>query len=459
MLEPLPAPGEIALKIAFVFSIVLANAFFVASEFALVSVRRTRVDQLAADGNSSALALQGALKQIDRYIAAVQVGVTLASLMLGSLGEQTLQPLFAHLLAGIGMPEVLIGITRAAVATVLAYFIMTVFTVVIGELMPKAVTLQKSETVALLTIRPMVLFVKLVTPMVWLLNGIGGFLLRAFGIKNFDEGAQVHSPEELDLLFAQSHDAGELTKTEFEILHRVVKFSDLTAREVMVPRVEMKALPVTMTSGELRAYLHNQPHTRVPVFHGSLDEIVGITHLKDLLKLLAAAPPDDAPINLMTCVRDAARVPETITIDRLLVEFKRRRQQMAVVIDEYGGTSGIVTMGDLLEQAFGDVHDEFDRPEPELQKLPDGRLRLSGRVRIEEVNERFGTGFPTDDADTMAGLVLDALGRVAAVGDSVEVCGAKLLVEAVEKQRIVTILLQLSPEQSRDNRSDTAAAA
>src|SRR5687768_7505358 len=213
----------------------------------------------------------------------------------------------------------------------------------------------------MLIVRPMMWFTWICTPLVWMLNHSVNFLLKLLGLHVAEGHAQVHSPEELDLLFAQSHDAGELTKTEFEILHRVVRFSDLTAREIMVPRVEMKALPVSMKRAELIAYINDEPHTRVAVYHGSLDEIVGIAHLKDLLKLagLTTPPEGEVALNLMPIVRDAPRVPETITIDRLLVDFKKRRQQMAIVIDEFGGTSGIVTMGDLLEQAFGDVHDEF----------------------------------------------------------------------------------------------------
>ncbi len=450
-LQPLPPTGEIVARLVFVFALVLINGFFVASEFSLVSVRRTRIDQLAVEGNSSALALQAALLRIDKYIAAVQVGVTVASLVLGGLGEQTLEPLFHHLLSGF-MPPAVIGVSRVVVATLLAYFVMTVFHVVIGELLPKAITLQKAEAVALFTVKPMSWFVRGATPVVWLLNGLGGLLLKAFGLQKMEGHAQVHSPEELDLLFAQSHDAGELTKTEFDILHRVVRFSDLTAREIMVPRVEMKALPLTMTRSELSGYIGGEPHTRVPVFHGSMDEIVGIAHLKDLLKYVGASPQHESGerVNLMPIVRDAPRVPETITIDRLLVDFKKQRQQMAIVIDEFGGTSGIVTMGDLLEQAFGDVHDEFDDPKPEIQKLPDGKFLLHGRLLIEEVNERFGTGFPTDEADRIAGLIQDRLGRAAIEGDEVVIGQTKLRVEKVEQRRIVTIKMELPAPENED---------
>jgi CBS domain containing-hemolysin-like protein len=449
-------------QLSVVAALVLANGFFVASEFALVSLRRTRIDQLAAEGNAAAVVVQRAVRDLDRYIAATQVGITVASLMLGGIGEKTFHHLFEPLLLMAGMPKEAGPITASALALGLSYFIMTALHVIVGELMPKSIALQQPENISLLIGRPMMLAARLFTPLVWVLNGTGNFLLRRMGLHASEGHAQVHSPEELDLLFAQSHDAGELTKTEFEILHRVVRFSDLTAREVMVPRVEMSALPLTMTRAQLQAYLQDQPHTRVPVFRNTNDDIVGVAHLKDLVRLAAATPAEESgneSINLMKIVREAARVPETITIDRLLVEFKRRRQQMAVVIDEYGGTSGLVTMGDLLQQAFGDVHDEFDRPEPEVTPQPDGSIRVNGRVRIDEINEVYGTGFSTEEADTVAGLVMDALGRVAAPGDEVVIGGVRLQVEAVDRQRILSLLMWPVKERLSDQKGPLPPAS
>lgn len=452
----LPSLGTAATQMAVVGALVLANGFFVAAEFALVAARKTRIDQLAAEGNASAVVVKNALRDLDRYIAATQVGITIASLILGGYGEPALVRILGPLFLKAGLPIEGTPFTAGAIAVGLAYFIMTALHVIVGELMPKSIALQQPERVSLLVGRPMTWVAKLFTPLIWMLNGTGNFLLKRLGLHASEGHSQVHSPEELDLLFAQSHDAGELTKTEFEILHRVVRFSDLTAREIMVPRVEMKALPVSMRRADLIAYINDEPHTRVAVYHGSLDEIVGIAHLKDLLKLAGLNTPQEteAALNLMPIVRDAPRVPETITIDRLLVDFKKRRQQMAIVIDEFGGTSGIVTMGDLLEQAFGDVHDEFDHPEPEIQKQADGTVLLNGRLLIEEVNERFGTGFPTDEADTIAGLVLNELGRIAAPGDKVEIGGTKLYVEKVERQRITGIRLELSEANSQTGTSE-----
>jgi CBS domain containing-hemolysin-like protein len=439
---------------AIVLALVLANGFFVASEFALVSVRRTRIDQLAAEGSSSAVVVQRAVRDLDRYIAATQVGITIASLMLGGIGEPALHHILQPLFFMAGLPDSGTAFTSAAVATGLAYFIMTALHVIVGELMPKSIALQKAEATCLVIGRPMTLIAKLFTPLIWMLNGTGNFLLRRIGITASEEHAQVHSPEELDLLFTQSHEGGKLSATEREILHRVVKFSDLTAREVMVPRVEMHGLPVELPRNDLVTFVHGTPHTRVPIYHGSLDDIVGIAHLKDLVRFVAALDPNGEPtaaVQLTSLVREAARVPETITIDKMLIEFKRRRQQMAIVIDEYGGTAGLITMGDLLQQVFGEVHDEFDEQEPEIHVRPDGRIHLPGKVLIDEVNERYGLGFRDDEADTIAGLVLGILGRPAVVGDEVEIHHARLRVEAIDRLRITEISLLLPADSNGES--------
>jgi CBS domain containing-hemolysin-like protein len=466
--------GSTLLDIAIVFLLVLANSFFVASEFALVSVRRTRIDQLAAEGNGAASVVQRAVRDLDRYIAATQVGITIASLLLGGLGEQTLEPLLTPLFSW--MPEEWLGITRTALVASFAYFIMTALHVIIGELMPKSIALQRAERTALWIGRPMSIFAVVFSPLIWLLNGIGNFLLRLLGFHAAEGHSQVHSPEELDLIFTESHKGGEINQTEFEILHRVVRFSDTTARAIMVPRLEMQTLPGRITRRALDDFLRNRPHTRIPMYWDSLDNIVGIVNSKDLEHLnnqelsqeleqmkmamagksngqraldgSQATAADEKILDLKPLALKAAFVPETIRIDGLLAELKRRRQQIAIVIDEYGGTVGLVTLADVLEQVFGDLPQEGAETEPQILKRSDGSIQLAGRVSIDEVNEVFGFGFPTDQAVTMAGLVLDALGRTAAVGDEVEINNIRIRVEKVDRFRIATLGLFLPPGES-----------
>src|SRR5690349_21099843 len=252
------------MNIAFVFILVLANSFFVASEFALVSVRKTRIDQLAAEGSGAATVVQRAVRDLDRYIAATQVGITLASLLLGGLGEKTLEPILSFVFRW--MPEQWLGVTRATFVAGFSYFIMTALHVIIGELMPKSIALQRAERTALWIGRPMTFFAVIFSPLIWLLNGIGNFLLRRLGFHAAEGHNQVHSPEELDMIFTESHKGGEINQTEFEILHRVVRFSDTTVRAIMVPRLEIQALPVTMTRKTLADFLQKRPHTRIPVY-------------------------------------------------------------------------------------------------------------------------------------------------------------------------------------------------
>ena len=465
--------GSTALDLAIVFLLVLANAFFVASEFALVSVRKTRIDQLAAEGNRTAGVVQRAVRDLDRYIAATQVGITLASLLLGGIGERSLEPILSFLFAWV--PEEWQGLTRGALVAGSAYFIMTALHVIIGELMPKSIALQKAEGTALWIARPMSFFAVIFSPLIWLLNGIGNFLLRLLGFHAAEGHDQVHSPEELDMIFTESHKGGEINQTEFEILHRVVRFSDTNVRAVMVPRLEMQALPVRIMRKELADFLQSRPHTRIPVYQESLDEIVGVVNSKDLehlysqelaqeLKQLKSeisakhngqriqdADNEVKTLDLTPLVIEAAFVPETIRIDRLLTELKKRRQQIAIIVSEYGVTSGLITLADLLEQVFGDLPDETAETEPEIEQRPDGSVKLAGGVSIDEVNELFGLGFPSDEAVTMAGLVINALGRTATVGDEVEIHGLRLRVENVDRFRISTLILFIPPERTSEN--------
>jgi CBS domain containing-hemolysin-like protein len=323
-------------------------------------------------------------------------------------------------------------------------------------------------------------FAAIFSPLIWLLNGIGNFLLRLLGFHAAEGHSQVHSPEELDLLFTESHKGGEINQTEFDILHRVVRFSDTTARAIMVPRLEMQALPTAITRRELSDFLQSRPHTRIPVYQNSLDEVVGIVNSKDLEHLISrelsqeleqvktvilskhnGQPPgyagqsaEEKTLDLTPIVSAATFVPETIRIDTLLAELKKHRQQIAIIVDEYGGTAGLITLVDLLEQVFGDLPDEeAEETEPEILKKPDGSIQLAGSVSIDEVNELFGFGFSTGEAVTMAGLVLTALGRIASVGDEVIINRVRIRVESVDRFRITTLSLFL-PEGNSNRETD-----
>ena len=441
--------GNLPLRLLFVVFLVLLNGFFVASEFALVAVRKSRIDQLAAEGSGAALVVQSAVNHLDRYIAATQVGITIASLLLGGIGESALHELFTPLFGWVPRTQ-FAWLTGSAVAIGMAYFVMTAMHVIIGELMPKSIALQSAEKVCLVIGRPILFFGKLFAPLIWLLNGTGNFLLGLIGVHSAEGHGSVHSSEEIGILVKESHQGGQLNDTEAEILHRVVKFSDLTLREVMVPRVEMQALAVEITRGTLRQWIESRPHSRVPVYHGSPDEIIGILHLKDVLPFVAKMPSDgdEVKVPLMGMVREVLRLPETMTVDKLLTKFKGRRQQIAIVIDEFGGTAGMITLGDLLEQVFGEVADEFDDEAAEIRVLNEREALIAGRALISEVNEEFDTSFSQNEADTFAGLVLNELGRPAIVGDEVTINGARILVEGIDRLRITELRLTLPQSEA-----------
>jgi CBS domain containing-hemolysin-like protein len=350
---------------------------------------------------------------------------------------------------------------------------MTAMHVIIGELMPKSIALQRSESTALLIGRPMTFFALVFSPLIWLLNGIGNFLLGLLGFHAAEGHEQVHSPEELDLIFAESHLGGELNQTEFEILHRVVRFSDTIARAIMVPRLEMQTLPVNITHGMLTRFLKSRPHTRIPVYRDTLDQILGIVNSKDLehlinrelareverLKLAASAgdngkhkadlhqTDEEKLLDLTPLLLDAAFVPETIRVEGLLAELKKHRQQMAIVVDEYGGTVGMIALADILDEICGELPDEGEESEPEIMERPDGSIQLAGRVSINEVNELLGLDFPTEEAVTMAGLALSELGRIASVDDEVEINGLRIRVEGIDRVRITRLGLYLPAQE------------
>jgi len=466
--------GSTAIDLIIVFILVLANSFFVASEFALVSVRKTRIDQLAAAGNRAAAVVKHAVHDLDRYIAATQVGITIASLLLGGIGERTLEPILTPLF--LWMPDEWQGITRTTLVTGFAYFIMTAMHVIIGELMPKSIALQRSERTALLIGRPMAFFAALFSPLIWLLNGVGNYLLGLLGFHASEGHEQVHSPEELDLIFAESHLGGEINQTEFEILHRVVRFSDTIARAIMVPRLEMQTLPANITHGMLTRFLQSRPHTRIPVYGNTLDEIIGIVNSKDLEHLINRElsrevehlkkaisggdngkhaadihqPEGEKPLDLTSLLWDAAFVPETIRIEGLLAELKKHRQQVAIVVDEYGGTVGLIALADILEEIFGELPDEGEESEPEIMERSDGSIQLAGGVSINEVNELLDLDFSTDEAVTMAGLVLNELGRIASVDDEVEINGLRIRVEGIDRFRIIRLGLFLPAKEGSE---------
>ena len=429
------------LRLAGVAVLVLANGFFVAAEFALVSVRRTRVDELIQQGNTEARSVKRALEDPDRFIAATQLGITIASLGLGWLGEPALGHLFEPLIAFL--PTETIGLASHTLSAALSFLIITFLHVVIGELAPKSVALQDPERTSLIVARPTLWVEWLFKPAIWALNGSGNLLLRRVGVDPATGHHLVHSVEELKMLVQASEEGGVLEDEARDMLHAVFDFGLVLARQVMAPRTEMVAISADATIEELINLAGGHSHTKYPVYEGDLDHILGVVHTKDLVRVQHNQRRTTTVRGLM---RETLFVPETIRVGDLLRQFRVNRQHIAIVLDEYGGTAGMVTLGDLIAEIIGDIGDPFDKSVPEIRRLPDGSSLIEGTTPIETVNEQFDLELKDPNYDTIAGFVLGKLDRIASVGDEVQADGARLKVEALDGLRIARVSLHPAGE-------------
>jgi CBS domain containing-hemolysin-like protein len=422
--------------------LVLTNGFFVATEFAIVAVRRSRLEQLAAEGDASAQAAKEIVGHLDTYIAACQLGITMASLALGWLGE----PAFAHLveppltlLVGSFAPMAAHG-----VAVAFAFVIITTLHIVIGELAPKGLALQKPEATTLFVARPLQFFETVLRLPIRLLNGVGNGVLRLFGMQPASGHEMVYSVEELRLLVTGMQQAGVVDRVEARIASRAFRFGDVTAGELMTPRTEVHSIPAAASLDQaLDAGLATR-HTRLVVYDGSLDEVVGVVHLRDLLR--AQRSNATQSFDLRALAQPVISVPASKAADKLLEEMRGARRQLAVVVDEYGGTAGIVTLEDLLEVLVGRIGDGSLAPDlqlpPEPIRQPDGSLLLEGLTRLSEFEELTGLrvdGATRSEVDTLGGLVMAVLDRIPRVGDEVGVAGRRLRVEALDGRRVAAV--------------------
>jgi CBS domain containing-hemolysin-like protein len=435
------------LKLGAVVLLVLANGFFVAAEFSLVSVRSTRIAELVAQGHLSAAAVQKAIRNPDRVIAATQLGITLASLGLGWIGE----PALAHLIlpvVSLFPGSIQSGISHS-ISAGLAFAIITFLHVVVGELAPKSIALQNPEKTSLVVAAPTLWTERFFKPAIWALNGAGNTLLRLVGVQPASGHELVHSVAELKMLVSASAEGGVVEVEEREMLHAVFDFGDLLVRQVMIPRTEIVAVEADAPLEEIIALVTQSTYTKFPVYDDNLDQILGIVHVKDLLGAMQGAPGWQN-ITARSLVRDPVYVPETISVSTLLHQFRANRQHIAIVLDEFGGTAGLVTLEDLLEEIVGEVSDPFDRFTPDIQTLPDGSVLIDGMTLIEEVNAQLGLHLQDPDYDTIAGYFLGKLGRIPKVKETVEEGGLRLQVEAMDGLRIARLSLTRDENSTRE---------
>jgi CBS domain containing-hemolysin-like protein len=419
--------------LAAVVLLVLLNGFFVAAEFSLVSVRRTRVEEMIAQGVREAEAVRKAIHDPDRFIAATQLGITLASLGLGWIGEPALSHLIDPVIALIPLPDTWANVTSHSVSAVLAFAAITFLHVVVGELAPKSIALQRTEQTALVVARPTLWSEWIFRPGIVLLNGAGNWILKRLGFEPAAGHELVHSVEELKLIVEASADQGMLDGSQQDMLRAVFDLREVLVRQLMIPRTEMAMLAVGARLRDVLAIHKEHPHGKVPVYEGDQDHVVGILYVRDIVEELAEG-------NLSAPVRPFLRkvifLPETARISAALTAFRAERQHIAIVLDEYGGTAGLITLEDVLEEIAGEMPDQYDTDGPEIAKRPDGSWVVSGLALIEDVNDTLGLSLSDENYDTIGGYVMGKLERIPQKGDEVSARAAHFKVEQVDGMRI-----------------------
>ena len=426
---------SIAARLVAVVLLVLANGFFVAAEFSLVTVRRTRAEQLAEEGHPLGPTLLRAVGNLDPIIAATQLGITMASITLLWIGEPAVASLLIPVL-GLILPEDVVAIGAHSIAVVFAFLFITTLHIVLGELAPKSLALQRPEGTALIVVRPVEVFLTVFKPFIWSLNAAGNLTLRLMGIRPAPGIHLVHSVEELKLMVIASQQAGLLSEGEEGMIERVLDFSEVRAHHIMIPRTEMMCVALDVSPDELFSLVSTRGFDRYPVFLDNLDNIVGIVHARDVLRLMRAMRHRSHQPPVSEIMREPLVLPESLVVEDLLAELRTRRSHLAILVDEYGGTAGLVTLDDILRYVVGEVRDEFDVERPEIQAGPDGVYLVDGLLAIEDVNERLGLKLDSDEFDTIGGLLLGQLGRRPTIGDQATVDGTVMRVDELDGLRI-----------------------
>ena len=384
-----------------IFIVLIAlTAFFVATEFAIVKVRQSRIDQLIAEGTKGSASAKHVTTHLDEYLSACQLGITVTALGIGMVGESTFEFILHPLFEAIGIPTGYIKVFTVAAAFVIATFIH----VVVGELAPKTIAIQKAERVTLLFAKPIMVFYKVLYPFIWLLNGSARLLLKLFGMKPANEHEMSHTEEELRLLLSDSFKSGEINKNELQFVNNVFEFDDRIAREIMVPRTEIIGFDLSTEFEEMMQTISEERYTRYPIFDGDRDNIVGFLNIKDLLTRGLKNRVQEHSFTLSDYVNPIINTIETTPIHDLLQKMQKERIHIAVLLDEYGGTSGIVTVEDILEEIVGEIRDEFDEDEiPEVRKVEEGHYLLHAKVLLDDAEKLLFTEYNMDEVDTIGG--------------------------------------------------------
>ncbi len=432
------------LKILAVLILVLANGFFVAVEFALVSVRRARIETLAAAGKSGANAVLRALDHLDAMLSASQFGITIASLALGAVGESTLARLFEPILLTF-LPAGASVLIAHSIAIAVAMAVITYLHLVLGEYAPKALAIEKAEAIALATARWMELFYKTFKPFIWLINVSGIKFLRLIGVEFRPGHHTIYTEDEIRRLIDLSHQSGHLQEEEKELIHNVFEFADMTAREIMIPRTEVVALEQRASFEDVVRQFQMSGYSRLPVYNGNFDEIVGVLHSKDVMPFLLK----ESEFDLEKVMRQAIFIPDTARLGDVLQHLQKSSVHLAIVVDEHSGVEGILTLEDLLEEIVGEIQDEHDEALiAKLSKKGEGIFSIDAGMTIREANRKFDLKLPeSDNYTTVAGFLIARAGRLLDQGDTVEHNGTRFTIERVARRRITGVRMEHLPEK------------
>jgi putative hemolysin len=425
-------------QVAAVLLLVLANAFFVAAEFSIVTLRRTRVEELLTQHHPMARSLRIAVNNPSPFIATTQLGITMASLALGWIGEPLLAAVIEPSLAFL--PANVANITANSIATVLAFLLITSIHIVLGELIPKNLALQRPEAVSVVVVEPMLVLQAVLRPFVSVLTSAGSLGLRAFGLTSRHNHGLVYSVDELRMIVASSRQAGVLDESEEDLIERAFHFAELRAHEVMVPRTDVIAVPVDATIAMVFEQAARTKREQFPVYESTIDNIVGVVFLVDLARGIGRV--DVTRVGIRPFIREALVVPETLGVDDLIERMRLHRTHVAILVDEYGGTAGLVKLVDVLERVVGQVPDEFSATVPDITRLADGTIAIDGLTNLSDVTEQLGLDLTSDVYDTIGGYVLGEIGRRPRVGDTVTHRGTVFEVEEVDGLRVARIRIR-----------------
>ncbi len=424
----------ILINIIIVLLLVFVNAFFVATEFAMVKVRKSRIETLATEGDINAKNTLTVVSDLNSYLSACQLGITLASLGLGWIGEPAVSDMITPLLNLFNLSESMIH----SISFVLGFAIITGFHIVLGELTPKSLAIISTEKIALYTALPLIMFYKVTYPIMWSFNHSTNLVLKIFGILQVEEHEAAHTDEEIKLLIGESYKHGLIDQTELTFVDNIFDFSETTVKEIMMPRTDMKCIFIEDSFEDIITFTLDEQLTRYPVCRDGKDNVIGFIHIKDLYKQKIEGDNE----NIEDIIREIKFVPESVSIGEVLKVFKKEKAQMAIIIDEYGGTSGLVTIEDILEEIVGELQDEFDEEGEEINKTEDGNYIVDGKVTIQDINELLEIEIDSMNIDTIGGWIYSQLKSYPQVNEKVNFEEYEFIISKCDSKRISKVLIK-----------------